>query len=288
MNNKDKKIRPGIRAEGGAKKVPVGLTQEGLEKLLAKDAAITVKELEEQADELAASKVFEGDPTLKQEVLEANLRLASTGLAPLTWGNVSQRDKSGKYMLIKPSGVPYETMDTEDLVLVEIETGRKIWGSKKPSSDTNTHLELYRAFPGIKAIVHTHSKFATIFAQLRRDIPAFGTTHADHFYGPVPCTRPLTEAEIENDYELNTGKVIVETFEDKDPLAIPAVIVGGHGPFTWGSSAKKAVDNSVALEACADMAWHVLALDPDHPPVEQYLLDKHYFRKHGENAYYGQ
>ncbi len=262
-----------------ARSFPVKLSREALEKAAK-------KALEEQ--KAAAGKALEDDPELAQKVLEANLRLASTGLAPLTWGNVSQRDKSGKYMLIKPSGVPYDTMTTEDLVLVEIESGCVVWGTRRPSSDTDTHLALYRAYPDVKAIVHTHSKFATVFAQLKRDIPAFGTTHADHFYGPVPCTRPLTEEEINGDYEANTGKVIIECFAGKDPMAVPAVLVGSHGPFTWGKDAKTAVDNSVALEACAEMAWHVLALSPEQPPVDQFLLDKHYFRKHGPNAYYGQ
>ncbi len=232
--------------------------------------------------------IFVNDRDLKRQVLEANLRLASTGLAPLTWGNVSQRDASGRCMLIKPSGVPYDTMREDDLVLVDILTGEVVWGDRNPSSDTDTHLALYRAFPSIGAIVHTHSKFATIFAQLHKEIPALGTTHADHFYGPVPCTRPLTKEEVEGDYEANTGSVIIERFEGLDPEAMPAVLVGSHGPFTWGPNAKKAVDNSVALEACAEMAWHVLMMDPDCPPVDQYLLDKHYFRKHGANAYYGQ
>ena len=289
MRKSDGKVKTGTRAEkpaaSGSRKFPAKLSKEAVEKAAAAKA---VEELEEQAAALAAEQVFRDDPDLKEEVLKANLRLASTGLAPLTWGNVSQRDKSGRYMLIKPSGVPYETMTTEDLVLVDIETGKPVWGTKRPSSDTDTHLALYRAYPDIKAIVHTHSKFATVFAQLKRDIPAFGTTHADHFYGSVPCTRPLTKEEIEGDYEANTGKVIIETFAGKDPMAVPAVLVGSHGPFTWGKNAKTAVDNSVALEACAEMAWHVLALSPLEESVDQFLLDKHYFRKHGANAYYGQ
>ena len=235
-----------------------------------------------------AEEIFAGDPTLKAQVLEANLRLAGTGLAPLTWGNVSQRDASGRCMLIKPSGVPYDTMREDDLVLVDIATGAVVWGDRRPSSDTDTHLALYRAFPAIGAVVHTHSKFATVFAQLKREIPALGTTHADHFYGPVPCTRPLTKAEVNGDYEANTGRVIIERFAGLDPEAMPAVLVGSHGPFTWGANAKKAVDNSVALEACAEMAWHVLMMDPHCPSVDQYLLDKHFYRKHGANAYYGQ
>ena len=225
---------------------------------------------------------------LAAEVLEANLRLQSSGLAPLTWGNASALDSTGRYMLIKPSGVPYEVMQESDLVLIEVATGRQVMGDKRPSSDTPTHLEIYRNFKGVKGVVHTHSKFATVFAQLGWEIPAFGTTHADHFYGSVPCARALTKEEVEGEYELNTGKVIAETFKGLDPLAVPGVLVKEHGPFTWGSSAKKAVDNAVALEQIADMAWHMLALDPDCRTIDDYLLEKHYSRKHGKNAYYGQ
>lgn len=230
-------------------------------------------------------KAFE---ELAVQVLEANLRLQKSGLAPLTWGNASALDSTGRYMLIKPSGVPYETMKESDLVLLEVETGKQVLGDKRPSSDTPTHLEIYRSFKGVKGVVHTHSRFATVFAQLGREIPPFGTTHADHFYGSVPCARALTKEEVEGEYELNTGKVIAETFKDLDPIAVPGVLVKEHGPFTWGSSAKQAVDNAVALEQIAEMAWRMLALDPDCSTIDDYLLEKHYGRKHGKNAYYGQ
>ena len=230
---------------------------------------------------------------LKQKVYEANLKLVEYGLVVLTWGNVSAIDRSKGLVVIKPSGVPYDKMKPEDMVVMDL-SGRKYSGRLNPSSDTPTHLELYRNFPEIGAVVHTHSPWAVSWAQAGRDIPAYGTTHADFAYGDIPCTRALSEAEVKNNYELNTGKVIVEAFSRRAIKAeeCPAVLVHRHGPFTWGNDEVKAVENALILEEVAKMAFRTeniatLAADSD-VGVEDYLLDKHYLRKHGENAYYGQ
>lgn len=223
---------------------------------------------------------------LKQEVFENNLRLTKNGLVTLTWGNVSAIDKETRLVVIKPSGVSYETMTAEDMVVVDLE-GNKVEGRYNPSSDTPTHIELYKKFSEIGGIVHTHSRWATVFAQCGKDIPALGTTHADTFFGAVPCTRPMTPEEIAGAYEAETGRVIIEALEGKNVMDVPAVLVHSHGPFTWGKNATKAVENSIVLEEVAMMAWHTLALAPD-TRIQQELLDKHYFRKHGANAYYGQ
>ena len=225
---------------------------------------------------------------LKQQVCQANLDLVAHGLVTLTWGNVSAASADKVHLVIKPSGVAYGIMRPEHMVVVSLDTGETVEGKLKPSSDTPTHRYLYRHFEGVGGITHTHSTRATIFAQARREIPCFGTTHADHFYGPVPVTRPLSAEEIEEAYELNTGRVIVERFGKLDPLAVPGVLVASHAPFAWGKDAVDSVKNAVALEAVADMALGTLALAPNMGPVEQYLLDKHYFRKHGKDAYYGQ
>ena len=225
---------------------------------------------------------------LKQQVLEANLLLPRHGLVTFTWGNVSGVDRERGLVVIKPSGVSYEEMRAEDMVVVDLADGRTVEGALRPSSDTPTHLELYRAFPGVGGVVHTHSRWATIFAQAGRGIPPFGTTHADYFYGEIPCTRPLTAAEIGGAYEAETGRVIVETFRERDPKAVPAVLVHSHGPFAWGDDPGGAVHNAVVLEEVAFMAWHNLCLDPGLPPADQHLQDKHYHRKHGPGAYYGQ
>jgi len=226
--------------------------------------------------------------TLKQQALEANLLLPKYGLITFTWGNVSGIDREKGLVVIKPSGVEYEGMTTEQMVVVDLETGKTVDGSLSPSSDTATHLALYKAFPNIGGIVHTHSRWATIFAQAGMCIPALGTTHADYFDGEIPCTRQMTTAEITGEYEAETGKVIIERFEGLDPNATPAVVVYSHGPFTWGKDAAEAVHNAVVLEEVAFMAWHDILLKPDIKPMQQELLDKHYQRKHGKNAYYGQ
>ena len=225
---------------------------------------------------------------LKKEVFQANIRLPEHGLVTFTWGNVSGINREKGLVVIKPSGVAYDDMEFSDMVVVELETGNVIEGELKPSSDTATHLELYKAFPNIGGIVHTHSRWATTFAQAGRGIMALGTTHADYFYGEIPCTRKMTKAEIEGEYEKETGTVIIETFQDKDPNAIPAVVVHSHGPFAWGTDAMNAVHNAVVLEEIAFMNLHALQLTPNLPPMQQELLDKHYLRKHGANAYYGQ
>ena len=225
---------------------------------------------------------------LKQAVFEANLLLPKHNLVTFTWGNVSGVDREQGLMVIKPSGVEYDTMTAEDMVVVDLKTGKKVEGDLNPSSDTDTHVVLYNAFPEIGGIVHTHSRWATSFAQAGRGIPALGTTHGDYFYGEIPCTRKMTPDEIGGKYELETGNVIVETFKDKQPNDIPAVLVHSHGPFTWGTDPKNAVHNAVVLEEVAFMAWHALQMRPDLPPMQQELLDKHYLRKHGANAYYGQ
>lgn len=225
---------------------------------------------------------------LKQAVFEANLLLPKHNLVTFTWGNVSGVDREKGLMVIKPSGVEYDTMTAEDMVVVDLKTGKKVEGDLNPSSDTDTHVVLYNAFPEIGGIVHTHSRWATTFAQAGRGIPALGTTHGDYFYGEIPCTRKMTANEIGGKYELETGNVIVETFKDKQPNDIPAVLVHSHGPFCWGTDPKNAVHNAVVLEEVAFMAWHALQMRPDLPPMQQELLDKHYLRKHGANAYYGQ
>lgn len=225
---------------------------------------------------------------LKQAVFEANLLLPKHNLVTFTWGNVSGVDRKKGLMVIKPSGVEYDTMTAEDMVVVDLKTGKKVEGDLNPSSDTDTHVVLYNAFPEIGGIVHTHSRWATTFAQAGRGIPALGTTHGDYFYGEIPCTRKMTPDEIGGKYELETGNVIVETLKDKQPNDIPAVLVHSHGPFCWGTDPKNAVHNAVVLEEVAFMAWHALQMRPDLPPMQQELLDKHYLRKHGANAYYGQ
>ena len=224
---------------------------------------------------------------LKNDVFERNLELVRHGLVVLTWGNVSGIDREAGLVAIKPSGVAYDRMTAEDIVVVDLE-GRPVEGTLRPSSDLPTHLALYRAFPTVGGIVHTHSPKAVAWAQARRGIPAFGTTHADHFHGAVPCTRELTPAEVADDYELNTGLVIEERFHDLDAEAFPGVLVAGHGPFTWGPTPRKAVENAVALEQIAAMALDTLRLDPSAEPAPSYVLDKHYYRKHGPGAYYGQ
>ncbi len=226
---------------------------------------------------------------LKARVCRENLRLKESGLVVLTWGNVSAVDRESGLVVIKPSGVPYESLTPEDMVVVDAD-GRVAEGRYRPSSDTPTHLYLYKTFPALGGIVHTHSGAATAFAQARRPIIPLGTTHADAFFGEVPLTRPLTAAEIETAYEENTGKAIAETFLSAgiDPLSLPAVLCVSHGPFTFGPTPEKAVENAVTLEAVARMAIDTLALAPDTPAVPGYLLRKHYNRKHGKNAYYGQ
>ena len=224
---------------------------------------------------------------LKQEVLEANLLLPKHGLITFTWGNVSGIDRESGLVVIKPSGVSYDGMTVEDMVVVDLQ-GKVVEGKLKPSSDTPTHLALYRAFPKMGGIVHTHSRWATSFAQAGLPIPAMGTTQGDYFYGDIPCTRKMTPAEIAGEYELETGNVIIETFKDIDPMTIPAVLVHSHGPFTWGTDAMNAVHNAVVLEEVAFMDYHALSMNPGAGRMQQELLDKHYLRKHGANAYYGQ
>lgn len=224
---------------------------------------------------------------LKKKVLEANLELPKYGLVTFTWGNVSGIDREKGLIVIKPSGVEYDVMTAEDMVVVDLE-GKVVEGKLNPSSDTPTHVELYKAFPHIGGVIHTHSTWATSWAQAGRAIPAYGTTHADYFYGEIPCTRQLTPDEVERAYEKETGTVIIEAFKNKDPMAVPGVIVYKHGPFAWGKNPHEAVHNAVVMETVANMAYHAEMIKPDHTPIEQYLLDKHYMRKHGPNAYYGQ
>ncbi len=224
---------------------------------------------------------------LKKRVYEQNLALVKHGLVILTWGNVSGFDREKGLMVIKPSGVSYDEMKPDDMVVVDLD-GNVVEGEYRPSSDTPTHIVFYKSFPGIGGAVHTHSTYAVAWAQAGRDIPAYGTTHADAFYGAVPCTRSLTKDEIQNDYEKNTGLVIAETFKGRDVMSVPAVIVKNHGPFTWGITPEKAVENAVTLEAVAHMALLSEKINKNVPQVDKYLLDKHYFRKHGANAYYGQ
>lgn len=226
---------------------------------------------------------------LKQEVLEANLDLPKHGLVTFTWGNVSGIDREENLVVIKPSGIPYEELKADDLVVVNLE-GNVVEGSLRPSSDTATHLALYRAFPGIGGIVHTHSPWATSWAQAGRPIPPLGTTHADYYYGEIPCTREMTQREVESAYELETGNVIIETFRKKglDPDAMPGVLVSNHAPFCWGKDAHQAVHNAVVLEEVAKMALQTFQLNQAVQSMDQFLLDKHYLRKHGAGAYYGQ
>jgi L-ribulose-5-phosphate 4-epimerase len=225
---------------------------------------------------------------LKEQVCEANRALVTNGLVTLTWGNVSGLSADRRTMVIKPSGVAYGELRPEHMVAVRVETGQVVGGGLKPSSDAPTHRLLYQSFTGIGGITHTHSPRATAFAQARREIPCFGTTHADHFYGVVPLTRVLTPEEVATNYELNTGRVIVERFAELDPLSMPAALVPGHAPFAWGKDAADSVQNAIALEAVAAMALDSLALNGTLTPLESYLLDKHYLRKHGKDAYYGQ
>ena len=224
---------------------------------------------------------------LKKEVWEANMLLPKYGLVTFTWGNVSGIDRESGLVVIKPSGVEYDEMKPEDMVVVNLD-GKVVEGDLNPSSDTPTHIEFYKAFPNIGGVTHTHSSYATSFAQAGRGVPALGTTHGDYFYGEIPCTRKMTPEEIAGEYEKNTGLVIIETFKDKDPDAIPAVLVHSHGPFTWGKNAVDSVHHAVILEECAKMAIRAYALNSELQPMQQELLDKHYLRKHGANAYYGQ
>ncbi|KFF65542.1 ribulose 5-phosphate epimerase [Pectobacterium brasiliense] len=228
--------------------------------------------------------------TLKKQVLDTNLALPQHNLVTFTWGNVSAVDRQRGLMVIKPSGVEYSAMTLEDMVVVELESGKVVEGMKKPSSDTDTHRVLYLEFAEIGGIVHTHSRHATIWAQAGKDIPAWGTTHADYFYGPIPCTRLMTDEEINGRYEWDTGAVIVETFRQRgiSPVDVPAVLVNSHGPFAWGKDADNAVHNAVVLEELAYMGIFSRQLTPQLGEMQQTLLDKHYLRKHGKNAYYGQ
>ncbi len=225
---------------------------------------------------------------LKKQVYEANLLLPKEGLVIFTWGNVSGIDREHNLMVIKPSGVEYDKMTAEDMVVVDVNTGKVVEGKLKPSSDTDTHLVLYRNFKDIGGIVHTHSKWAVSYAQAGKGVRPLGTTHADYFYGEIPCTRKMTPEEINGQYELETGNVIVETFRDKNPNDIPAVLVHSHGPFVWGSDPFNAVHNSVILETVCEMNFHAEMLNRDLEDMQKELLDKHYLRKHGKNAYYGQ
>lgn len=226
---------------------------------------------------------------LKKEVCEANLLLPEYGLVTFTWGNVSAIDRESGLVVIKPSGVSYKTMTPEDMVVVDLE-GKVVEGKWRPSSDTPTHVELYKAFPALGGVVHTHSRWATTFAQAGLDVTAMGTTQGDYFYGDIPCTRPMTAEEIGGEYEKETGTVIIETFKQRgiDAAAVPAVLVFSHGPFAWGTDAMDAVHNAVVLEEVAFMDWHAKMINPAIGRMQQELLDKHYLRKHGANAYYGQ
>ena len=224
---------------------------------------------------------------LKERVLEANLLLPKHGLVTFTWGNVSEIDRASGLVAIKPSGVEYERMKADDIVIMDLE-GKVVEGKLRPSSDAPTHIELYKAFPEVGGIVHTHSEWATSWAQTGLAIPCYGTTHADYFYGSIPCARALTDEEINGEYEKNTGLVIIETFRDLDPVAVPGVLCKNHGPFAWGKDAHEAVHNAVVLEEVAKMAVHTRDILPDADEAPQALKDKHYFRKHGKDAYYGQ
>lgn len=226
-------------------------------------------------------------PSFKERVRQANLDLVRHGLVILTWGNASGKDQKSGKVVIKPSGIEYSALRLEHMVEMDME-GNPVGNGLRPSSDSPTHLEIYRAFPRVGGIVHTHSRFATMFAQAERPIPCLGTTHADYFPGEIPITRRLTRAEVIEDYERRTGTVIVERFTRLDPHECPGVLVAGHGVFTWGENPEDAVSHAVALEAVAEMAWGTLLLNPDAPPFPEYVRDKHYFRKHGPGAYYGQ
>lgn len=246
--------------------------------------------------EIASRRIFRAEnshqnsqmlSTLKEQVWKANVDLVNYRLVTLTWGNVSGIDRQQGLVVIKPSGVSYEKMQADDMVVLDL-NGKIVEGRLNPSSDTPTHLALYKAFDGIGGITHTHSEHAVMFAQAGREIPCFGTTHADHFYGAIPLTRFLTEAEAQDDYEGNTGAVIIERFRGINPIEMPAVLVAGHAPFAWGKSPEDSVKNSVVLEKVAQMALGTLQLRPECPPLPEYVLQKHYLRKHGPNAYYGQ
>lgn len=224
---------------------------------------------------------------LKAQVCKANLELVENGLVLFTWGNASGIDRGEGLVVIKPSGVPYDGMKPEDMVVVDLE-GHVVEGRYRPSSDTATHIEVYKAFPSVGGIVHAHSLYATSWAQAARDIPCYGTTHADCFYGSIPCARQLTPGEIADGYERNTGKAICEVFEGRDILAVPGVLCASHGPFAFGGDPVAAVHNAAVLERCAQMAWITESLNPSASPAPRCLMDKHYFRKHGKDAYYGQ
>jgi L-ribulose-5-phosphate 4-epimerase len=241
-------------------------------------------------DICGSEKIAMSFDALKQQVYLANLALVEAGLVVLTWGNASGADRKAGVMAIKPSGVAYDKLQPGDIVVLSIETGQVVEGSARPSSDTPTHLHLYRAFDSVAGVVHTHSTFATSFAQARRDIPCLGTTHADNFYGAIPVTREMSPEEIATEYELNTGKVIAECFRERkiDPAGIPGVLVASHAPFAWGPTVEKAVENAIVLEFSAQMALNSFALNAALPPISRELLDKHFLRKHGPKAYYGQ
>ncbi|HBC81858.1 MAG TPA: L-ribulose-5-phosphate 4-epimerase [Escherichia sp.] len=224
---------------------------------------------------------------LKQQVLEANLDLPRYGLVTFTWGNVSAIDRARGLVAIKPSGVAYDALKADDIVIVDLQ-GEVVEGRLRPSSDTATHLALYRRYPSLGGVVHTHSTHATAWAQAGLAIPALGTTHADYFLGDIPCTRALTEEEVQGEYELNTGRVIIETLKEAEPLHTPGVVVYQHGPFAWGKDAHDAVHNAVVMEEVARMAWIARGINPGLKPIDSYLMDKHFMRKHGAHAYYGQ
>ena len=224
---------------------------------------------------------------LKQQVLDANLDLPRYGLVTFTWGNVSAIDRARGLVAIKPSGVSYDALKADDIVIVDLQ-GEVVEGKLRPSSDTATHLALYRRYPSLGGVVHTHSTHATAWAQAGLAIPALGTTHADYFLGDIPCTRALTEQEVQGEYELNTGKVIIETLKEGEPLHTPGVVVYQHGPFAWGKDAHDAVHNAVVMEEVARMAWIARGINPGLKPIDGYLMDKHFMRKHGSHAYYGQ
>ena len=224
---------------------------------------------------------------LKEKVLEANIQLVDYGLVTLTWGNVSAIDRTEGIVVIKPSGISYDNMKADDMVVLDMK-GKTVEGKFRPSSDTPTHLELYKAFPSIGGITHTHSLYATMFAQAHKEIPCFGTTHADHFYGSIPLARELSEEEVEEAYEKHSGTAIIERFRDIDPLSLPGVLLASHAPFAWGKDASESVKNSLILERVAEMAFGTLQLKNDAEPIKKYIMDKHYNRKHGPNAYYGQ
>lgn len=224
---------------------------------------------------------------LKMSVLKANQNLPKHQLVVLTWGNVSGIDREKNLIVIKPSGVSYEDLTIEDLPVLDLD-GNQIEGRLKPSSDTKTHLMLYKAFPGIGGIVHTHSPWSTIWAQSGLNVPALGTTHADYFNGDIPCTRKMSASEVKNDYEANTGKVIIETFKGHDPMEMPGVLVYNHGPFCWGKTPEKAVEHALVMEEVSKMAYHTLSLNPSTGAIDSLLLHKHFYRKHGDGSYYGQ